>query len=1437
MTNSPVVCVALFGFLSKAKTATPKHNQIIMNAFPKLALLVLMMACLTASQAQHVFSLTGGKVVMKNNSQLVLKNTSYINGGGGLQSDSAMVRFTGSNTDSIGGAATTFPRLVMDKSGGNVLAKKDVSISDSLMLNSGLIKLGEQHLILMPGAGSEAGSAGSYVQTDGLGAFERSVQQQRVVFPIGGSSYRPVTLSNSGTSDVFDARVTDAVLRQGTSGSAFSSEVVASTWVLEEQTAGGSNLNMQLGWNASDELAPFNRSSAFISTYTQNWDIQPAAPASGSNPFFLSRANLDSVGIFAIFNEDTTPPQITCPANIVQANDLGTCGAVVTYTAPVGTDNLFEPATILTAGLASGATFSVGTTTVEYTATDAFGLKDSCTFDVTVYDGEKPVASCPQDIVVANDSAVCGASVSYSITSSDNCAGSSLSQAVGQASGTIFPIGTTTNIFILTDASYNTDTCSFSVTVSDTENPAISCPPNIAVSNDLAVCGAVVSYQITSSDNCSVSHIQNDSSGLTSDDFFPIGTTTQRYLATDASGNTTSCSFTITVSDTSNPDILCPANIAVSNDSGLCGAIASYQIISSDNCSATHAQSDASGLTSGDFFPVGTTTQSYLATDASGNTASCSFTITVNDTTDPEVTCPTNIAMSNDSGLCGAIVSYQISSSDNCSATHAQSDASGLTSGDFFPIGTTTQSYLATDASGNTASCSFTITVNDTTDPVIVCPANIAVSNGSGVCGAIVSYQISSSDNCSATHAQSDASGLTSGDFFPVGTTTQSYLATDASGNTASCSFTVTVSDTSNPVIVCPANIAVSNDSGICGAIVSYQISSSDNCSASHAQRDSSGLTSGGFFPIGTTTQRYLATDASGNITSCSFTITVSDTSNPVIVCPANIAVSNDSGVCGAIVSYQINSSDNCSATHAQSNASGLTSGDFFPIGTTTQSYLATDASGNTASCSFTITVSDTSNPVIVCPSNIVVSNDSGLCGASVPYQISSSDNCSASHAQNDSSGLTSGNFFPVGITLQRWTAVDASGNSTSCSFTIVVDDEEKPSISIGSTSITHCQFSPFVDPGYSAWDNCGGDMSSQVLVSGTVNYNVPGTYYLHYDVSDAAGNAALRQTRQVIVLSSPQLSVLSASVCPGTQLNIAALVRDYSMQAMSFEFYANGTLIGQTPTRLGQARYPAYQMINSDTSFTVIGTGANGCTFSAQIIVTTRSCSSILATKAMLEGAYDSTAGRMHDGLRSNNLIPIIEPYTAMGQQFVGGGGEAMQSGVLATSGSNAIVDWVVIELRDSANPQTISHSRAALIQADGDVVDMDGVSNLQLDSTLAGSYYLAVWHRNHLGVMTAQPIMFNGSTVSVDFSDPNLLTYGSTATRRTVNGTALLFGGDADHNGQIQNTDNVLEWIPSAGTAGYKSADFNLDGQVQNSDMIYFWLRNAGRGSAVPR
>ena len=126
---------------------------------------------------------------------------------------------------------------------------------------------------------------------------------------------------------------------------------------------------------------------------------------------------------------------------------------MVNYTPPTGTSTCPGAITVQTAGLGSGSTFPVGTTTEEYTVMDADGNTYSCSFTITVNDNEAPSITCPANITVPNDAGICGAQVIYSVPiGSDNCPGAISIQTAGLGNGATFPVGTTTEEFTVSDA-------------------------------------------------------------------------------------------------------------------------------------------------------------------------------------------------------------------------------------------------------------------------------------------------------------------------------------------------------------------------------------------------------------------------------------------------------------------------------------------------------------------------------------------------------------------------------------------------------------------------------------------------------------------------------------------------------------------------------------------------------------------------------------------------------------------------------------------------------------------------------------------------------------------------------------------------------------------------------------------------------------------------
>jgi hypothetical protein len=729
---------------------------------------------------------------------------------------------------------------------------------------------------------------------------------------------------------------------------------------------------------------------------------------------------------------DDENPQITCPADISVPGTSG-AGAVVTYTTPVGTDNCTGATTSQTAGLPSGSTFPLGTTTNTFEVEDASGNTTSCSFTVEVT-GVPPSIVCPADIVVDNDSGNCDAIVTFAATETTGVPASVITYS--QDPGTAFPVGVTTVTATATNA-VGTDQCTFTITVNDTEAPAITCPAAITTNNDTGDCSAVVTYTTpVGTDNCTGA-TTTQTAGLASGSTFPAGTTTNTFVVTDAAGLTATCSFDVTVNDTENPAITCPADITTSNDTGDCSAVVTYTTpVGTDNCTGATTTQTA-GLPSGSAFPVGVTTNTFEVTDAAGNTATCSFDVTVNDTEDPAITCPADITTSNDTGDCSAVVTYTTPvGTDNCTGATTTQTA-GLPSGSTFPVGVTTNTFEVTDAAGNSTTCSFTVTVNDTEDPAITCPADITTSNDTGDCSAVVTYTTPvGTDNCTGATTTQTA-GLPSGSTFPVGVTTNTFEVTDAAGNSTICSFTVTVNDTEDPAITCPADITTSNDTGDCSAVVTYTTPvGTDNCTGATTTQ-TAGLPSGSTFPVGTTTNTFEVTDAAGNSTTCSFTVTVNDTENPAITCPADIATSNDTGDCSAVVTYTTPvGTDNCTgATTTQMD--GLPSGSAFPVGTTSNIFEVTDAAGNTAICAFEVTVIDTEAPAITCPAAITTSNDTGDCSAVVTYTTPvGTDNCTGA-TTTQTAGLPSGSTFPVGATTNTFEVTDAAGNSTTCSLSL----------------------------------------------------------------------------------------------------------------------------------------------------------------------------------------------------------------------------------------------------------------------------------------------------------------------------------------------------------------------------------------------------------------
>ena len=246
---------------------------------------------------------------------------------------------------------------------------------------------------------------------------------------------------------------------------------------------------------------------------------------------------------------------------------------------------------------------------------------------------------------------------------------------------------------------------------------------------------------------------------------------------------------------------------------------------------------------SGSVFALGNTGVTCSAQDVAGNPAAVSFTVTVSDTTAPDLTMPANMTVEAQSAS-GSTVSFTASASDAVTVSPAVTCLPP--SGSMFALGTTTVQCSTQDAAGHSASASFTVTVSDTTAPGLTMPANMLLEANSPAGRTAVFVATASDAVSAATVTCSPASGS----MFAVGTTPVNCSAQDAAGNTSTAWFTVTVQDTTAPALTVPGNITAEATSAD-GRVVTFSTTATDAVTVSPTV-DCAPL-SGSMFAIGET--------------------------------------------------------------------------------------------------------------------------------------------------------------------------------------------------------------------------------------------------------------------------------------------------------------------------------------------------------------------------------------------------------------------------------------------------------------------------------------------------------------------------------------------------------------------------------------------------------
>ncbi|MBK7762450.1 MAG: S8 family serine peptidase [Bacteroidetes bacterium] len=937
-------------------------------------------------------------------------------------------------------------------------------------------------------------------------------------------------------------------------------------------------------------------------------------------------------------------------------------------------------------------------------------------------------------------------------------------------------------------------------------------------------------------------------------------------------------SVSIAVTSGSNP--MCAGSSITFTATPTNGGAPSYQWqVNGSNVGTNSATVTSSTLTNGQAV---TCIMTSTATCASPTTASSnSINMVVNTILTPSV----SIAVTSGTNpLCagssitftatptnGGVPSYQWQvNGSNVGTNSSTFTSSTLTNGQAV---TCIMTSTATCASPTTASSN---SINMVVNPILTPSVSIAVTSGTNpMCagssitftatptnGGVPSYQWQvNGSNVGTNSATFTSSSLTNGQAVTCIMTSTATCASPTTATSNSINMVV------NPILTPSVSIAVTSGSNpMCagssitftatptnGGAPSYQWQvNGSNVGTNSSTFTSSSLTNGQAVTCIMTSTATCAspTTASSNsinmlvntILTPSVSIAVTSGSNPL--CAGSSITFTATPTNGGIPSYQwqVNGS-NVGTNSATFTSSTLTNGQAV---TCIMTSTATCASPTTASSnSITMVV----NPILTPSVSIAVTSGTNpMCsGSSITFTATPTNGGAPSYqwqVNGSNVGTNSSTFTSSSLT---------NGQAVTCIMTSTATCASPTTASSNSINMVVNSLPTVTAANVSG---CNGNLIALVGSPLGGIFSIPNPYLgisttYTYQYTDVNG-CTFTSSPASVVVNSPSINMPQVIVACNT----------YTWAVNGITYTNSGIFTASFVNSSGCDSSFVLDLTihsNSNSSSTISATNfytwpANGITYSTSGIythtilnvygcdslltlnlsITNTSPGIIVSPKVFLSGPYNTTLGLMHDSLRTNNLIPLTEPYSYPPYnfpQFAYSGGETMNASLLSISGNDAIIDWVYLELRLASNPTVRIATKRCLLQRDGDVVShVDGISPISFTNELPGAYYVSIKHRNHIGVMTATAISLNSSNTVIDFTNNDPVWINPTivnAPRKVEGNVRLLFSGDANfnkatkYNGYLNDKDKVLSAVgfgtPNNVVSGYRSEDVNMDSKVK--------------------
>ena len=595
-------------------------------------------------------------------------------------------------------------------------------------------------------------------------------------------------------------------------------------------------------------------------------------------------------------------------------------------------------------------------------------------------------------------------------------------------------------------------------------------------------------------DDCDETPIVTRTQGPASGDPFPLGTTTVSFEVEDDCGNTSICSFDITVIDSKIPSIDCPSNdVEQCVDAGSCSWIAddSTDPIYNDNCpglvvtytieGATTATSTDAGVNTAAqdaiVFNLGSSEICYTITDPTGNSSGCCFDVVITDCQNPAITCSDEVDIAcGEEDLSTWFTNIAATATDNCDA-NVDLTVDTLLLTDFSSCGITFErvyQFTVTDKAGNSSNCIATYETDDTESPLISDASDLILEcDGSNQSIALEGWLNNNggatftSDNCSEDVTwTNNFVGDLSDDCGATGEVEVVFTATDDCGNFSTVSAIFRIIDTVAPVIECPEDVVIECGNDLTDAIINSWLTNSsaiDACEGAvvvinnyteDAFSDECGNT-------GSQLVTWTTVDACGNTESCTATVDIVDNTPPVIENEAVDLVLECADPLIAILTAGwienvggATASDGCSEPLNWSFEALPSLSSCGTAGTTTYIFTVTDDCGNSTTTSAQVIIEDSTPPVLIVPEDqLEECEDIQVDLATWQAEATASDECGDVVIEiilfNTISGCGDGD-----VEVYQFTATDACGNVTQNFAEYGIDDRTSPVITVEAQEI-----------------------------------------------------------------------------------------------------------------------------------------------------------------------------------------------------------------------------------------------------------------------------------------------------------------------------------------------------------------------------------------------